>query len=212
MSLQIVVQHDQRRAELLPRLLPHLPGAQVVTAEPGSCWRTYLACLSALDDDASHLLCIQDDAVPCLDFLPTVERAIAAKPAEILCLFVPGVNVLQRAVLDACNRGEHWAELPKQSFVPVVANVYPRETVEALLQFEAQNPFNARRISDDANIAEFVRRTGRRVLATVPSLVDHDDSVRSLVGTQHTHGRNPTRVAACWTGEDWSPSEIDWTH
>lgn len=209
--LQVVVQHDDRRAELLPRLLRHLPGARVVTAERGSCWRTYLACLRALEKGASHLLIVQDDAVPCPDFLPTVEKVIAARPEAIIALFVSGSKLGgAQEVLDACSRGSNWALLAKNNFVPVVCTAYPRADVEALTAYADANPFSERRTSDDANVYQWMQAAKREAWATVPSLCDHNDFVPSLIGTMHSKGRNPVRRAACWTGEDWSPSQIDW--
>ena len=214
--LRIVVQHDPRRADILPRLLPDLPGAQVV-ADPDptnpkrSPWRCYLACLSEIKSDDSHLLIIQDDALVCLDFLPTVENVIAAHPDRITCLFVPGTpHGGSRAMLDACGRGEHWARIPDQAFVPCVAIVWPRAEAEALLTYSEARPFARGRTADDANVKEWSKIAQRPVWMTVPSLVDHPDDVVSLAGQTAMGGRNPARTACCWAGREWSPSQVDW--
>ena len=216
MTLALVVQHDPRRADLLPRLLPDLPGAQVVyDPEPDgkrNPWRTYLACLqAAADSDAGWSLLIQDDAIVCLDFLATVEKVIAARPDSPICLFIPGVGLLRQAMLDACYRGKQWAEIPRPAFVPVVAVVWPRADVEALLAYVEAKPFARGRTSDDANVAEWMRVTRRTFWMTVPSLVDHPDDVPSLMNQPALGGRNPARTACCWAGKEWSPSQIDWT-
>ena len=216
-SLQIVVQHDPRRADLLPRLLPDLPGAQVVsdpdpTNPRRSPWRCYLACLDAIvRSKAETGLVIQDDAIVCRDFLPTVEKVIAAHPDRITCLFIPGTpHGGSRAMLDACARGRQWAELPRQGFVPCVAVIWPRADAETLLVYSDSRPFARGRTADDANVAEWAKITQRTVWMTVPSLVDHPDDVTSLAGQVAMNGRNPARISACWTGREWSPSEIDW--
>lgn len=214
--LQIVVQHDPRRADLLPRLLPDLPGAQVVAdPEPNdprrSPWRCYMACLSEIKPDASHLLIVQDDAIACRDFLPTVERVVAVQPRRIVALFVPGtVHGGANAMLEACAAGKHWAEIPRQAFVPVVAVVYPREEAIALLAYSEARPFARGRTADDANVAEWARVTQRTVWMTVPSLVEHPDDAVSLAGQVAMNGLNPARTARCWAGKEWSPSQIDW--
>ena len=213
--LQVVVQSHPSRADLLPRLLPDLPGAQTVyDPEPDgkrNPWRTYLACLGALAPDASHLLVIQDDAIVCLDFMATVEKVIAAHPDSPICLFVPGVGLLRNAMLDACYRGKQWAEIPRPAFVPVVAVVWPRADAEALLAYAEEKPFALGRTSDDANVAEWMRVTRRTFWMTVPSLADHPDDTPSLMNQPAMNGRNPARTACCWAGRDWSPSQIDWT-
>lgn len=214
--LRVVIQHDPRRADLLPRLLPDIPGAQVV-ADPDptnpkrSPWRCYLACLSQLKPDDLHLLIIQDDAIVCPDFLPTVGKITAAHPERITCLFIPGtVHGGSRAMLDACHQGGHWAQIPRQCFVPCVAIVWPRAEAEALLTYCESRPFATARTADDANVAEFARVAQRTVWMTVPSLVDHPDDAASLAGQVAMNGRNPARTACCWTGREWSPSQIDW--
>lgn len=216
LNLQVVIQSHPSRAELLPRLLVDLPGAQVVL-DPApndvqkNPWRTYLACLAALQPDASHLLVIQDDALVCHDFLATVEKVIAARPDSPICLFVPGVGLLRNAILDACYHGRHWAEIPRSAFVPVVAVIYPRGDVEALLAYVEAQPFARGRTSDDANVAEWAKRTRRTVWMTCPSLVDHPDDVKSIMAAPALNGRNPARTACCWAGrEEWSPIELDW--
>ncbi len=178
-----------------------------------SPWRCYLACLAALERNISHLLIVQDDALVSLDFLPTVEKIIAAHPERIAALFIPGtVHGGSRAMLDACANGQHWAQIPPQAFVPVVAVLWPRAEAEALLAYSEARPFARGRTADDANVREWAKIAQRTVWMTVPSLVDHPDDVVSLAGQTAMGGRNPARTACCWAGrERWSPLEIDWS-
>ena len=113
-------------------------------------------------------------------------------------------------MLDACGRDEHWAKIPEQAFVPCVAIVWPRAEAQALLAYSEAKPFARGRTADDANVREWAKITQRTVWMTVPSLVDHPDDVLSLAGQTAMNGRNPARTACCWTGREWSPSQIDW--
>lgn len=218
MNLQTTIQSHPSRAVLLPRLLADLPDAQVVyDPEPDnplrSPWRCYLSCLeAAAASGAESTLVLQDDALLCHDFLATVEKVIAARPESMIDLFIPGTDLGGRqVVLKACYAGKNWARLDRAHFVPVVALIWPRSDVEALLAYVEAKPFPQRRWCDDANVAEFCRATRREVWATVPSLVEHDDFTPSVIGAAHTNGRSPARVAACWSGrEEWSPLEIVW--
>jgi hypothetical protein len=211
------VQHDPRRADLLPRLLDGIdhPDVQVISdPDPGSSirspWRCFLACLESAGSSCTHLLTVQDDAIVCRDFAATVHRVIDARPDDAVALFVPGVGLLQRTVLAGCAADERFVELPAREFVPVVAVVMPAGFVDDLRAWAVTARLSPVMRSDDANVGSFVRAAGRRVLATVPSLVDHPDDVRSLVNAPNFAGLNPQRVAACWAGRDWSPLELDW--
>lgn len=222
--LSIRIQHDPRRADLIPGLLARIDHDDVqVVADPDptntvrSPWRTYLACLEAASPDATHLLILQDDATVCRDFAQTVEHALKAHPDDMVCLFVPGVGLLARAVMQACASGERWVLLPGQEWVPVVATVLPRRLVEEMRAWAAESKLGAWERGDDALVGRFCREPGknlwrpdRQVWATVPSLVDHADVQPSLVNNPHFAGANPQRVAACWMGEEVSPLTLQW--
>ena len=93
MGITARVQHHPARAVFLPRLLEALaplPTEVIIDPEPyelASPWRTYLACL-ADPPDCSHLLIVQDDAVPCRGFTAAVEQVALANPDTPVCLFI----------------------------------------------------------------------------------------------------------------------------
>lgn len=214
--VQTVVQHDPRRAELLPGLFAALPADARVITDPGadekqrSPWRCYRACLEALELDASHLLIVQDDAQVCRDFAAAVDLIASVRPADPVCLFVPGVGRNHRRILDACYRDARWTELDPADWVPVVAVVWPRRHVMELLAFVDRKRYPPSRTADDGIAGDWARETKTRVVATVPSLVEHPDRVPSLVKTAHFSGMNPQRCAACWLGEELSPLTLQW--
>ena len=213
LPIQYAIQHHPSRAHLLPALLAALPDAQVIQ-DPGahesrrSPWRAYQACLHALEADADSLCILQDDSEPCLDFGETLGLVVARHPTVPVALFVPGVGMHRRKILDACARDSRYAELPyRNTFVPAVAVVWPRACVESILAWAATHPSD--RTADDGVLGAWAEASGTRVLATVPSLVEHPDRERSLVGKTALQGRNPARCAACYIG-DMSPLELDW--
>lgn len=214
--LQICVQHDPRRAGLLPPLLAELGPRAKVIVDPGadeptrSPWRCYAACLRSLQPNATHLAVIQDDAQVCRDFVAALPILIAAHPATPICLFVPGVGNNARKILDACYRESRWAELDPNEFTPVVGMIWPRDHVASILEWTEQKKLPPSRRADDSVIGEWARTTRTRVLACVPSLIEHPDQVVSLVGTAHWGGASPTRVACCWLGEELSPLSLAW--
>jgi predicted nucleic acid-binding protein len=89
-------------------------------------------------------------------------------------------------------------EINPGAFVPVVAIVYPREHAEAIPAYTDKRKVPTHR-ADDAVIAAYVRAHRIGALATIPSLVEHDDTLESLMGYQRGEGR-PHRRAALYIG------------
>lgn len=155
-------------------------------------WRTHRACLEAMPEPATHLLVIQDDAVPCEAFTARATAAVDQHPEALVALFVPGFPFMARRLVQARDLGESSAVLPVAAFTPVVAIVYPRLHVDGLLAFtdRARWP-HARQIgtADDAIVAGYVRANRIDVIATVPSLVDHRDDIPSISKVSHRPGK-----------------------
>ncbi len=199
MNLATRVQHHPSRAHLLDALLPRLDGlAPQVITDPGgkqrSTWRTHRLCLESVPDDATHLLCVQDDAWPCNGFAAAVRAAIDERPDRILCLFVSGIGHIARAVGLARKRGERWMDMPPISYVPVVAVVYPAEHARAIPAFADKRRVSVGR-TDDAVIAMYTRAHRVAVSAPLPSLVEHLDGEPSILGMPSGRGA-PHRLAA----------------
>lgn len=218
MRIQTVVQHDPRRAHLLPSLLAALPrGAQVVT-DPGaseslrSPWRCYRACLETLNQTATHLLVVQDDLEFSVDFPQALRAVVAARPRNLVALFVPGAGTNYQRVIDACRHETRWCHLSLEgnNWVPTCALIWPRPLIPRLLAYYDRSGYPSSRTADDGIVRDWAREEGVNVLATVPSLVEHPDNVPSLMGKTYMSGRNPARVAACWAAPPFSPLELEW--
>jgi hypothetical protein len=158
--------------------LEGLDDVQVV-ADPGghpphSPWRTHRLCLASMPANATHLLVLQDDAIPQPDFLPRLEQALADHPEQIICLFVPGFPREKRLMGLAAEAGARYMQFRPSGWLPLVAVVYPREVVAALLAWTA-NP--RVRGADDAIVARFCRVRRLSPMVLVPCAVDHDESV-----------------------------------
>lgn len=181
---------------LLPGLRARLGGLAVeVVEDPGGAkpdtWRTHRACLEAMPARATHLLVIQDDAVPCAGFARRVRLVVREHEQAIVALFTPGFPFMARKLEAARRRGVGSTDLPQAAFTPVVAIVYPRAHVEGLLAYTSQDRWpRARRLgtADDAIVAGYVRANRLTVMATVPCLVDHDDRVASIAKPSHRPG------------------------
>lgn len=210
-----VVQHHPARAHLLPALLERLAGLEplvVTDPEPDgqlrSAWRTYRACLQAMPAGASHLLIVQDDAVPCLDFAAGVRAAVAARPAAPVVFWVGGApRATALAVQRAADRCEAWAPVALRDWLPLVATCWPGPLAGRFVAWAAGEKVRPRHRTDDDLAGRFMRAEGFEAWATVPSLVEHGDEQPSLIG--RPGGRaSPARRASCWIG-DWSATLVD---
>jgi hypothetical protein len=203
-QVAVRVQHHPARAHLLPTLLERLKGFGdvAVVTDPGgskpSSWRTHRACLEALPEQATHLLCLQDDAWPCEDFAARAHVVIAAHPSRIVCFFLPGFGYLLRRV-NLARRNQHpLMEIPVSTFVPLVAVSYPADVARAIPEFADKRRMPISR-ADDAVVATYVRAHRLGAVAPLPCLVEHLDGEPSVMRMRHGT-RAPHRVAA-WYAE-----------
>lgn len=156
------------------------------------------------------MLVIQDDTLVCDHFAEAAMAAVAARPDRIVSFFVAGAPARSaRRLHHAASVCQHWAQLEPRDWCPAVALCFPAANAADLVVWADEQEIPERRTSDDAILGDWVRARGHVVLATVPSLVQHPDDVPSLIGTAHSSGRNPARVAACFVG-GYDARKIDW--
>ena len=203
-SVAVRIQHHPLRVGLPRRLIEHLGAFEDVTViadEPAGsldAWRVHRACLEAMPASASHLLVLQDDALPVANFAERFLAALEQQPDAVLCLFTPGFGYLRRSILEARAAGLSFLPLRVGAFVPCVAVSYPRAFVEGLLRWahEHENGRQRRQLrgADDGVLAFYCRQARRQPLLMVPSIVEHDESVASI-GKLHRRA-GPHRRAA----------------
>ncbi len=128
---------------------------------------------------------IQDDALPCKNFAAALLQ-IAERHQDVpVCLFMgtmPASTALQakRAIV----KDRRYVTLLVAPFMPLVAVLWPRAKAQDFL-FWAQNSPKITR-ADDGNAARWMRQTKQRVLVTVPSLVQHDETQPSVKGSDNS--------------------------
>jgi hypothetical protein len=104
--------------------------------------------------------------------------------------------------------GAPWANLWRRQWVPTVGLVWPAETPRRALEWVDAQDWPRGFTADDEVAGRIADALGLSVLATVPSLVQHDDVVPSLTGARAQAGADPSRVAVYFLEE---PDGIDWT-
>lgn len=193
--LSIGIQHHPARPELPHRLLAQLglmrlgaPASYDIVNDPEpfgpACpWRTNREAWRRTPEWCTHRLVIQDDAIPCRGFLRKARHAIAEHPDEPISFFY-GVNSFPLDMAGyraALLEGSQWFALPRQGWVPCVALVLPKARALDLAEFEL--PHHARpHVADDEVVLEWCVARDLSAWATVPSLVDHDDTAVSTMG------------------------------
>jgi hypothetical protein len=186
----LAIQHAHSRAHLLPRLRAAVgeewASQLLVVADMTlrSPWETYQRCLlDAAQPKLTHLLVIQDDALPVADFHERTLAAVQERPGELLCLYVPALpSYMGRAMLVAQQKGEAFASIPGGMFTPLVAAVWPVALALECAAWAASSESSRVRRCDDAQVARFLRTKRYRPLGTVPSLVEHDEATPSTLG------------------------------
>lgn len=171
---------------------------------PRNPWRTAREAWRLTPDDCTHRLVIQEDVKPCPRFLFHVKRALEAKPDRITSFFL-GTNatVTWREMLIADARGAHWCQGFTNSWIPALALCIPQRLCASLASYED----GTRPVADDDVYGRWAREHGLPWYATIPSLVDHDDTAPSLMRDPASLG---VRTAACPIGRT-DPALIDWT-
>lgn len=187
------VQHHPARAHLIPALaaaLEPLPVEIIIhQSSPPNPWGGYQECLRD-PPDCDHLLIVQDDAAPCLNFVPALRNVTAANPENPVVLFFPPYSREKKAAMVAMQRGHRYITLNTVSntFVPVVAVLWPRQLAVDFYDWAQANPTlpgQREPRSDDAMAGQWKRKTRTEFKATIPSLVDHlgeEPSVAENIG------------------------------
>lgn len=217
MKLSIAIQSHPARAELAASLQARLPGSEVV-ADPDpdygkpNAWRTYRAALEATPAWADHRLILQDDVTLCNGFLEAAEEALAARPDDFVSFYhggKPGDENHPR-IDRALSLGDVFVNVNIKRYVYAVALSWPTCCIQPILDWINAQNYPALFTADDEIIGRGLRAFDCPVLATVPSLVQHEDVVPSLMGLRTRGGRDPARVAYRWLAPPMDARSLVW--
>lgn len=134
-----------------------------------------------------HLV-LQDDAILTPDFYNNIEAALAAVPSKsVISLYTGKVKPFAERVELAVNKAEDGNWLNGFLLFWGVAVLIPSDHIEPMLEFVAD-----RTEQYDTRIGIFYQRNMLPIYYTVPSLVEHDDALGTLI--PH-HATEAPRVA-----------------
>jgi hypothetical protein len=170
----------------------------------GGCWQTARRAWQRWDGARYHLV-LQDDVIPCLDFLHTAWMLTDLVREPIT--FYSGL----KAQADALALGKRWISIRK--WINAQALCLPGNMIEPMVQWIAEQESDpdiakAWKTHDDTRIGTFLEVFGLRVLAPCPSLVEHGDC-KSVQGHPSSVGGRP-RKAKVFIGATSQAMAIDW--
>lgn len=135
-----------------------------------------------------HLV-VQDDAILCPNFYENVVGAIDKVPSKsLISLYTGTARPLGKRVKTAVDKAYHATWLQYWLLLWGVGIALPSTHIEPLLEFvdDREEPY-------DTRIGIFYQRNRLPIYYTMPSLVDHDDDLGTLIPG---HGTEPgARVA-----------------
>lgn len=153
----------------------------------------------------------------CGHLVEGVERAAAARPEDVLAFFVPGKPAKYVAAVDQARAlGLSWAVLTLGTWIPVVATLWPADLAARLVAWYDEQRYRYF-VADDEIAGRFLASVERPPLASVPSLVEHPDTVPSVMNSHRRggDGLDPGRRAHLWVGDlpelGCDATAIDWT-
>ncbi|MBB5078751.1 hypothetical protein [Nonomuraea endophytica] len=184
-----------KRAQAARDLSRRLDGADVVTdpsqAGTPSPLRTSVHAWRAADPGATHHLVVQDDVVPCENFLRRVRQGIRLFPDAVLAFYANWSSMNGAAVRLAAAAGATWVQEVGGEYFPTLAVVMPAAYVADYVAFA--EPYTAWWGDDDEVMTEFVLARGLDAYVSVPNLVEHGE--QDSVAGNGSHG---IRQAACY--------------
>ena len=145
---------------------------------------------------------IQDDAVLTPNFYNNIVNIVTAVPMKtVVSLYVGKVRPLPERVLDAMNKAPDGSWLQHYMLMWGVGILLPSDHIEPMLDYIDEPKY--KETAYDIRIGMFYHSNRLPIYYAVPSLVDHDDSIGSLIG--NGYDKSP-RVA-----HRLAQGLIDWT-
>lgn len=184
-----IMAHPKRRAaaEALYNKVIQYPfvAPAIIYDEKNEEWDTGERSMRYGVGKADWHLVIQDDAILTPDFYSNIEGAIAAVPTKVaMSLYTGTVRPLPDRVKRAVTNAPAGSFLQHYMMMWGVGILLPSWHIEPMLDF-----INEPKYSDtpyDQRIGVFYQRNRLPIYYTVPSLVDHDDDIGSLIGNDRS--------------------------
>jgi hypothetical protein len=176
--------HPKRKeaAEALALQLKAYPfmDVSITWDEKNEEWDTgYRAIMAGADRGDWHVV-LQDDALLTPDFYQNLEGAINSVPERVLIsLYTGTVKPMREEVKLAVEKAYYATWLKHYMLFWGVGFVLPTDHIKPLLEFVSEEQFAGTLY--DIRVGMFYQRHQLPVFYTMPSLVNHDDDLGSLL-------------------------------
>lgn len=190
-----IMAHPSRTAaaEALYSQLRQYPFAapQIIYDEIGEEWHTGKRALQYGVGKADWHVVIQDDAILTPDFYRNVENAIIAlRQKTLISLYTGTARPMGKRVKDAVERTADGEWLVFKQLLWGVGIVIPTSHIQPMLEF-----VESIELQYDNRIGEFYCQNNLPVYYCIPSLVDHNDELGSLLAGHGKAVNDDPRVA-----------------
>ena len=199
-KLSITIMGHPDRSDLIEKIKDKLDDPRVNIAldtENLGCWGNAKRAWEMADPNSTHHLVIQDDVMPCNNFIEGAEKALRFNPDKLVSFFSL-YKIADKAEADnhswfTSNKG--WGQ----------ALCMPSHWIPHYLEWCKEN-IQPDYPSCDARFSAFAMANNLKVWNTNPSLVEHIEPNNSVMGN------NPPidRTARNLIDEDKDPVDIDW--
>lgn len=190
-----IMAHPARKqqAEFLFMQIRRYPfaGLQIVYDEDRVEWHTGKRAIEAGIGHGDWHVVIQDDAILTPDFYENIENAIKALPIKTLfSLYTGTARPLARRVKEAVEKASDGEWLKANQLFWGVGIAIPTDQIEPMLEFVEDID-----LQYDNKIGEFYCRNNIPVYYTMPSLVNHNDALGSLLPGHGKQFNDEPRIA-----------------
>lgn len=156
----------------------------------------FLKCMDlGLNAPGTHVVYMQDDLILPSYFVKELHRAIAAHPRELLCFFPNHPKAKEAAGKTS------WYTTPDGSVV--MAGTFEKGVLKQFLEWRDTCLVAPDVCRDDESVNLFAMATGRKIFKATVALVDHDTTVKSLMGNDAHEFRKPAVPPAEMSGDDY---------
>ena len=172
MLISFTIMAHPKRSEWVNRLVEQTGITTIVWDTQNDVWETGKRSLLSFNVNAEYHVIIQDDCLPCSNFVNICKSALEYAEGKPVGLYVgkprPYRHIIEPAISYAYHNGYSWLEMEPMLWGQGMA--LPTIDIPSIVEWGDSNPVQNRY---DMRVSRYYQHQDRRALFTVPSLVDH---------------------------------------